>query len=161
MAPLLFSAELRPHRSATRRAIKIVTLFLLGVFIPTGIAFSLAGAWPVFGFMGLELVALILLLRWHHRSGYSVEIIRLTADALKVERRDPWGRRQSWSFPPHWLQVNIDDGAEAGPNLELRSHGKALVIGAFLAPEERLSLAEALRETLGELTSADVSHSPC
>ena len=155
--PPLFSAELRPHRSASERAVRIVTLLVLAISIPTGIVFSLIGAWPVLGFMGLEVIALIVLFRWHHRSGYSLETIRLTSAALWVERRNPWGRCQSWSFQPHWLQVNINETPNGGNHLELRSHGRALTIGAFLAAEERVSLAAALREKLSGLTSADMT----
>jgi len=154
---LLFCAELRPHRSASLGAVKVVSLFVLAVFIPTGIVFALVGAWPVFGFMGLEVAALIFLLRWHHRSGYSVETLRLTAEALRIERRDPWGRRRCWAFQPHWLQVKIEATPTGNNRLELRSHGKALVIGAFMAPEDRVSLAAALREKLRQLTSADMT----
>jgi uncharacterized membrane protein len=45
----------------------------------------------------------------------------------------------------------MDDPPEHDSQLTLRSHGRGLVIGAFLAPEERLDLANALRDALSQL----------
>ena len=56
--------------------------------------FGLIGAWPMFGFMGLELVALISLLLHHHRKTTIIERIAVTDHQLHLERVSPWGRRE-------------------------------------------------------------------
>lgn len=145
---VLFTTELRPNRSATPGAVHRLALILCVILIPAGMIFIYVGAWPVFGFLGLELVALIVLLKLHHRRGYMVERIVLTAEDLSVERLDPWGRRQCWSFQRHWVQVNLENADDLNGNLELRSHGKALTIGAFLTPPERSEAASTLRRAL-------------
>ena len=154
---VLFSAVLEPHRSADNRTIRNVGLFMAAIFVPVGVGLVVAGAWPVIGFMGLEVVALVALLRWHHNKGFAVETIALTRDRLRIERRDPWGRRRAWSFPPHWLQVNIDHSGNVENRLELRSHGNAVVIGTYMTPDERLTLAAALRDKLRALTGPDMT----
>ena len=116
--------------------------------VPTGLVFVYVGAWPVFGFLGLEIVALVALLNYHHKRSYFIERIAITIDDLRVERINPWGRRSEWSFKRHWLQVNLDEGGQRDCALELRSHGRALVIGAFLAPDERRKVARRLRDAL-------------
>ena len=145
---VLFQTELRPNRSSTLEAIQKLALVLSAVLIPAGLIFVYVGAWPVFGFLGLELVALVALLNCHHKRSYIIERISITDKNLKVERIDPWGRRYKWSFQRHWLQVNVGGNGERSCTLELRSHGRALVIGAFLNPGERHEIARLLRDAL-------------
>lgn len=145
---ILFQTELRPNRSSTPEGIRKLSLALCVALIPMGLMFVYIGAWPVFGFLGLELGAVIALLNYHHKRSYIIERIVITVDGLTVERIDPWGRRREWSFKRHWLQVNVEEDGKRNCGLELRSHGHALLIGAFLAPEERRRVARRLRDVL-------------
>lgn len=148
----VFSAVLRPHRNATLGGLYVGLTLMAIAIAGVGVAFIAIGAWPVFSFLGLEFALLFGALRWNHHAGQMFESIDLTERSLTVERVNPWGRRRSWSFQPHWMQVNVDDPPRPESRLELRSHGRALVIGAFLTPEERLEVAEALRTSLARLT---------
>src|SRR3546814_4547335 len=56
-----------------------------------GIAFLAMGAWPVFGFCGLEVVLIYVCFRLNYRSGRMFERVRLTDRALTVERHSPRG----------------------------------------------------------------------
>ena len=145
---VLFQTELRPNRSSTPGAIRKLALVLCVALVPTGLVFVYVGAWPVFGFLGLEIVALVALLNYHHKRSYVIERIAITIDDLRVERINPWGRRSEWSFKRHWLQVNLDEDSERDCALELRSHGRVLAIGAFLTPDERREVARCLRVQL-------------
>ena len=62
----------------------------------------------------------------------------------------PNGRTTEWRFNPYWLRVALDEPVEHHSQITLTSHGRSLVIGPFLAPEERASLVAALRSALGE-----------
>ncbi|MDD9876058.1 MAG: DUF2244 domain-containing protein [Magnetovibrio sp.] len=148
---VLFQAELRPNRSSTPGAIRVLALALAAVLVPAGLIFVLVGAWPVFGFLGVELIALYALLRYNHRRSYMVERIAVTEADLVVERVDPWGRRREWSFQRPWLQVNLEQSDPRHVRLELRDRGEALTIGAFLTPDERIDVAEKLRRVLAGL----------
>ena len=97
------------------------------------------------GFLGLDVVLLYLAFRWNYRQGRRAEFIRLDGPELVVRRVEPSGRRREWRFDAHWLRVTIE---ERNHQLTLSSHGRTLVVGAFLSPEERLELAEALRAAL-------------
>ena len=149
--PVLFSTELRPQRSAGPAAIRLVSLLVAGVFGIVSIVFVIAGAWPVMPFLGAEIILLSGALWLNHRAGNTVEAISLTEQALTVRRVDARGKRTDVSFAPHWLQVNIDPAPTRRSPLELRSHGRSLVIGSFLLPEERLRLARTLRRELSRL----------
>lgn len=151
---VLYSAELRPHRSATPRTATTIVLLVAVVWAIVIATFVAAGAWPVLPFLGLELLLLLLLFQLNQRAGNACEAIALTAAALTVRRTDHWGKQSQVSFPPHWLQVNLEPDPTRDNRLELRSHGRSLIIGSFLLPEEREQLAFSLRRALRRLTSA-------
>ena len=146
-----FAAVLRPNRSASVAAINLVIALLAGIFFLTGVGFMLVGAWPVLGFLGLEIVLLYLALRWNLLAAGRHETVTLTARALVVERVDPWGRRTARTFDPAWARVTLD-GRQG--RLEIRSHGRGMVVGGFLAPEERAEFAKVLRQALVKSRSA-------
>lgn len=157
--PALFDAELRPHRSLSPRGFLVLMLAACAISFAGGLAFFLAGAWPVVGFLGADVLLIYLAFRASYRSGRLVERLHLTRDRLTVSRVWPGGRSRSWEFQPYWLQVVFDDTAIADERancpLILRSHGKALAIGSFLTRQERREVAVALRQALGRV------HQPC
>jgi uncharacterized membrane protein len=46
------------------------------------------------------------------------------------------------------VRVHLEEPEEHWSRLTLRSHGRAVQVGSFLAPEDRQSLAEALKDAL-------------
>jgi len=151
--PVLYSVVLRPHRSSSIDAIRLVSGLLAVVWLAVGGVFIIVGAWPVMPFLGLEVLLIYGALRLNHHTGNTEEAISLTERALTVRRLNHWGRRTDVSFPPNWLQVNLAEPPDRRTPLELRSHGRSLVIGSFLLPEERWDLARALRRELSRLTA--------
>lgn len=150
-APLLFDAVLQPHRSLSPRGFGILMALFGGVSFAAGISFIALGAWPVFGFLGLDVALVYVAFRLNYRAARSYETVRLSEDALEVARVSARGVRESHSFQPHWVRVEIDDPPEHHSQLRLSSHGRSVVIGAFLTPEERLDFARALRAELARL----------
>ncbi len=147
----IFHATLEPHRSLSARGFVLLMGAVAAVAFCAGLAFALAGAWPVFGFLGLDAVLIYAAFKANYRSARMYETLRLTESTLTVERVGPGRRRQSWRFQPYWLRVELDAPPDRQSRLTLASHGRRLVIGAFLAPEERLEVAQALREALQRL----------
>ncbi len=145
---IFFRAELRPNCSSSGRAVNILGVLLAAVFVPVGLIFAWLGAWPVFGFMGIEGLALYGVLWLHRRFSSRHEIIALTERQVVVERVSPWGRRKTASLPRPWLQVRHQTTANQRGHLELRSHGRSLAVGGFLSPDERQAVAETLRQAL-------------
>lgn len=148
---VLYSAVLRPHRSAGIRCARLVAGIFAILMAATGTVFVLAGAWPILPFLGLEIVLLYTALRYNQRAGNAEEAINLTRRALTVRRTDHWGKQSSVSFPPDWLQVNLLPLPGDDNRLELRSHGRSLAIAGFLSPDEREALAMTLRLALRRL----------
>ena len=60
LEPTIFSAVITPHRSLGSIGFLVLMIVFGGVSFVTGIAFLLMGAWPVFGFFGLDVAAAVL-----------------------------------------------------------------------------------------------------
>lgn len=144
-----FSKVLRPHRSSSDRDVKIVSFFVFFLFIPTGTAFLIAGAWPVFGFMGLEVAGLIFAIWFNHKIGSAFEAITITDNEFRLSKVDHWGKRSYWSEKPQWLKVRFDAPSK---QLIVGVHGRHVVIGKFLLESEREALAEVLQHEVKQLS---------
>lgn len=143
-----FEALLYPHRSLSERGLLILTI---GTFLIIGLwggLFLLLGAWPIFGFIGAEWFLFWWLLRTHFRGDRRAERIRLYADRLVLQQIDPKGRVAESSFEPYWLQIVLRERGFENPALLLRSHGRAVEIGAFLGADERRQFAQQLQSVL-------------
>ncbi|MEX0758233.1 MAG: DUF2244 domain-containing protein, partial [Tistlia sp.] len=143
--PVLFEALLTPHRSLSPRGFLLLMSAIAGVAFVAGTAFFLMGAWPVFGFLGLEVLLVYGAFRINYRRAGAFERLELTSERLTVRRVGPDGAERTWRFQPYWLRVEIADPPEPDSPLRLRSHGRSLAIGSFLSAQERLDLARALR----------------
>lgn len=148
---ILFSAVLQPSVSLSASGFFFLMAALCAVSFGAGTAFLLAGAWPVLGFFGLDILLIYLAFHISYRRARRYETVRLTENRLAVEKIDPKGRAKSWEFQPYWLRVAVDDTARSNAQLTLSSHGKTLEIGAFLSPGEKRDMARALDAELRRL----------
>ncbi len=114
-------------------------------------AFTLAGAWPVGGFAGLELLAAVALLRWHGRRMRAGERVILTHGELRIIRTDAAGRRRERSLPAAWLSATIEERPGRSPGLMLTGHGHRAEIATDLGEAERRDLGRALQDALHRL----------
>lgn len=151
---IYFDAVLHPNRSLSPRGFLIVMGALAAASFVSGMVFVLKGAWPVFGFFGLDVALVYGAFRANYRAGHLTETIRLTDRALEIANIAPRGRAKSWRFEPAWLRIDVDEGTLDTARLLLWSHGKGLEIAAFLSPAERRELAMALRAALAERQAA-------
>ncbi len=139
---VFFDAVLHPHRSLPPKGFLAVMIAVGVISFVAGIAFLLMGAWPVFGFFGLDVALIYLAFRMNYRAGRMVEHVRLTDKALTIERVHPSGRIQTWQLEPTWAQARMTVTAR-GRTLRLRSRDVWVEVGKFLPEEERESFADA------------------
>jgi uncharacterized membrane protein len=108
----------------------------------------LKGAWPVMPFFGADVLVLAVAFGICLRSARRRERLLLTHDCLVIERIAPNGQAAREEIDPYWLRVDHQDPERIGCELALVSREKRFVVGSFLGPDERASLATALREAL-------------
>ena len=157
-APVLFDVLLMPNRSLPPLGFALLMAAVSLLSFGAGLAFYVIGAWPVVGFLGLDVALIYIAFRVSFRRMRAFETLRLTEHALVFERVSPGGVRRRWTFQPYWLRAEYDEPPHHGSQLRLRSHGRAVTVGAFLAPPERHDLATALRGALHRLTNPVFHH---
>lgn len=151
LEPTLFSAILTPHRSLSATGFVIVMALVGGVSFAAGIAFLLMGAWPIFGFFGLDVALVYLAFRANYRAATAFEQISVTPSELRVRKVSHRGQVSEWTLNPVWVRLDREVHEEFGiERLFLVSHGRRLPIAAFLGPQEKESFAAALAAALGQ-----------
>ena len=149
--PTIFSAVLTPHRSLSRKGFLILMTVLGLISFATGTVFLLAGAWPVFGFCGLDVLLIYCAFRLSYRRAKAYEQVTVTPSELTVRQVSHHGRISEWTLNPLWVKLDRVVHAEFGiERLFLVSHGRRLAIAGFLGPQEKESFALALSAALGE-----------
>jgi uncharacterized membrane protein len=147
-APSHFRAVLTPHRSLGPKGFMILMAAVCVVSFATGLLFYLLGAWPVIGFMGLDVLLIYIAFKLNFRALRLYETVDLTDDALTVTRVAPSGKAQSWSFNPYWVRLSLQQRLGRSSELSLASHGRRLVFASFLSDDEREDFASALSSAL-------------
>jgi uncharacterized membrane protein len=147
--PELFSALLTPHQSLNRTGFLVLMGFLSAVSFAAGLAFLLMGAWPVFGFFGLDMLAIYWAFRVNFRDAKATEEIRVTPFELRIRRVSHRGDVVEWVLNPLWVQLDQKIHAEFGiEKLYLVSKGHSISIARFLGADEKASFAKALNAAL-------------
>ena len=149
--PTLFSAILTPHRSLSGVGFLVLMLAVGGLSFVAGVVFYILGAWPVVGFLGLDVALIYWAFRANYRSAAAYEQVTITPSELKVRKVSHRGEVQEWTLNPVWVRLARETHVEFGiERLFLVSHGRRLTIAGFLGPREKESFAAALAAALGE-----------
>lgn len=147
--PTLFSARVTPHRSLNRTGFLVLMAFVGAVSFVAGIVCWLMGAWPVFGFFGLDVLVIYWAFRVNFRSADATEDIVMTPSEIRVRRVNHRGDVMEWTLNPLWVQLEKTGDPEFGiERLYLVSRGRRLSIGYFLGPEEKEGFSKALLAAL-------------
>ena len=151
LEPTIFSAVITPHRSLPHLGFLVLMIAFGTVSFITGVMFMLTGAWPVFGFFGLDVLLLYWAFRANYRAARAYEEVEVTCARLMVRKVSPRGRVREWALNPLWVRlikvVHEDFGIE---KLLLVSRGRQLAVGTFLSPDEKESFAAELTKALSE-----------
>jgi uncharacterized membrane protein len=153
--PVVFNAEVRPNRSLPNNGFYVLMGAIALVSFTAGIAFMMAGAWPVLGFFGLDVLLVWLAFRISYRDGRRLETIEITRREIRVGRRYPTGHQTWFRLPSAWTRVALAGAGEPDVQAQLTAMGKTLIIGAMLSPKERESLAAAVRDALDAAQRSD------
>ena len=147
--PVLFSVRLTPHRSLNRTGFVLVMTFLSVISFATGVAFLIMGAWPVFGFLGLDVLAIYIAFKINFGRARAREEITVTPSELRVRRVSHRGHVVEWVLNPLWVRLDEIVHDEFGTErIYLVSRGRRVSVGSFLGAEEKASFAKALRAGL-------------
>jgi uncharacterized membrane protein len=138
--------HLYPHRSLSRRGFALLMGCIAAVSFAAGIGFLLIGAWPVFGFFGLDVVLIWWALKRNFRDGKAKETITINNHDVSLTRHRPGKQDVELDFVRSWTRVELetDEKRDLIGRLFLVSRGAKIEIGSFLSPDDRKSLCSTL-----------------
>jgi uncharacterized membrane protein len=151
LEPTIFSVVITPHRSLPRAGFLILMAVFGGASFISGMAFLMMGAWPIFGFFGLDVLLLYLAFRLNYRHAAAYEEVTMTPVALTVRKVSHRGKVREWVLNPLWVRLEKIVHEEFGiEKLLLVSRGRQLAIANFLGPDEKANFAAAFGKALNE-----------
>jgi uncharacterized membrane protein len=148
--PKTWRATLTPHRSLSRKGFVILMSVIAGLNFAGSLFFYVIGAWPVVGFMGLD----VALVWWAFHANFAdarrAEHIEITPHELVLRRLADRKPSQEQRFARRWVRVELEEDREREliGALYLRFRGKRTEIASFLGAQERLAFAQALKAAL-------------
>ena len=140
-----------PYRSLSVKGFRILIAVLASLMSFIGLGFYVLGAWPVVGFLGLEIFIVWYAFKWNYRSGQLVETVAITPQQVDITRTDWRGRSKTICLNGVWIKAELDTKEKRKCRLYLRQHASKMAIGAFMPPAEKPSLAAALNEAFARL----------
>ena len=146
----IFAARLFPRRSFTPAAARRL---LAATFVASALfslPFYLAGAWPIVGFLGLDVALLGLAFRISFRAARAYEDYRLSYLELEFAQVSARGARREWRFNPAWVTLERGETGPMAERLALRSGGRRQEIASFLGADEKAAFAGDLGRALAE-----------
>jgi uncharacterized membrane protein len=144
-----FRALLKPHRSLGRTGFLALMSALGFGWLVTSIIFLVHGAWPVFGFCGLDMLGIYVAFRLNYRAARAREEVTLSRTLLDIRKIAPSGKSEAHSFNPFWTRFSVSRHSELGiTQMSVTSRNETVAIGSFLNPDDRESFAKAFSRAL-------------
>ena len=147
----ILSVRLRPHRSLTPSQFRVLLCAVGAGGVVASLPFVVMGAWPVAGFMGLDVLAVYLAFKASFKSARAYEDVELTVLELLVAKVSPRGHRAEWRFNPSWVRLRRKEHEDYGTlRIDVLSRGRALEVASFLGPEQKAAFFERLARGLAQ-----------
>ena len=147
----LLDMRIRPHRSLTAANFRLLMIVFSLVGIVSSLPFIVMGAWPVAGFMGVDVLIFYLAFKANFRAARAYEDIVVTPLELRLAKVSAQGARREFRFHPAWVRLDKTEHEEFGiQHLALRSRGRVVEVAAFLGPEDKAQFASGLTSALNE-----------
>ncbi len=148
---LIFRTRIRPHRSLDARGFRLLIAIFAASCAASSIPFVVLGAWPVAGFLGLDILLLYMAFRLNYRAARAYEDVSVTPVELSVERVSAAGRRREWRFSPGFVRLERQEMEDYGvTRLDLVSRGRRVEVAAALGPQARADFARDLSMALAQ-----------
>lgn len=138
----------QPNSSLSPRDVVKLMAVLAAINLLVGLGFTLAGAWLVMPFAGLELLAFGYAFYYVYSHASDFDSIEILEDTVVIESKSPQASTRQ-EFQRYWIHVILREVAKDRTGIFIGSHGKELEFGRrFLDEEQRVFLVRALKEKL-------------
>lgn len=145
----IYRVRLWPNQSLTRTGLRwVLGITALGLCIPLLPVLGTAVFWGLVPFLAVAFWGLWFAIRRNGRNLSLNETLWIWRDEIRVERREPRGRILRWQATPMETRIKLHKDAQVEDYLTLKGAGREIELGAFLAPEERIALADEIENAL-------------
>ena len=108
----------------------------------------LKGAWPVFGFFGLDVLLVYIFFKINFKSGKKKEVITLTKNKLIIKIYNSEKTFKTFKLDSNWLKINLIKLKNHTNKLQISSKNKSIIIGSFLRYQEKIDVIYSLEKAL-------------
>jgi len=144
----LYEITLYPYRSLNKLGFFILMFVLAFISFVAGIIFMLKGAWPVFGFFGLDVLLVYIFFKINFKSGKKKEVIILTKNKLIIKIYNSEKTFKTFKLDSNWLKINLIKLKNHTSKLQISSKNKSIIIGSFLRYQEKIDVIYSLEKAL-------------
>ncbi|WP_127143780.1 DUF2244 domain-containing protein [Pelagibacterium montanilacus] len=138
----IYAVTLSPHRALDRAGMHRVIAFTALLALVPGLVFFSMGAWPVVGFLGLEVLLLYWAMSHSLNEVHAFEEVVLHRHSLELRSVSARGKEKRLRFNPFFVRFSTERDDEGRITaLRLASREGALEIGAFLGPDDKALFA--------------------
>jgi len=146
---LVFKARLTPYRSLGPSGFKLLMGLIGLICFVVGLVFTIAGVWPIMGFMGLD----VLLIYWAFKSNYKAaeayEDVEVSRAHVLLSKVSPKGRKTDHHFDQFGTRFETEKHEEIGiTKMRLTNRARSVEFGYFLNPADRASFADAFSQAM-------------
>lgn len=147
----IFEAKLHGHRSLSRKGLFLLMAFVGVAGVLVSIPFLLLGAWPIAGFMGVDVLLIYLAFRYNNATAQAYEQIILSRIELLFRSVSWRGKVREIRFNPLWTRLEMQEHPEFGVEKLSLVQGRARVeIAGMLGRDERSEFASDFQRALAE-----------
>lgn len=145
----VYSVGLWPNQSLGQGGYRFALwIAAAGVAIPMSIVAGTPAFWGLLPFAAGTVLALRYALRRNRRDLRYSESLEVWPDEIRVVRHEAGGRCLRWQAEPMRVRVRLHGDGPVEDYLTLTGGGREIELGAFLSPEERVSLAAEIEAAL-------------
>ena len=136
-----YRLEAWPYRSLPPRGfVWVIGLTAAGLGLPLLAVIGSPVMWGLLPFVVLSVWGLWHAIRRSYRGAATREVLLLTRQSLTLTRSDPGREARVWQTNPYWVRVGLRANGPVEDYLVLTDGRREIELGAFLSPEERISL---------------------
>ena len=145
----LIKLRLEPSKSLRPEGANLV-LVILGCFglVISG-SFMVFGAWPVIGFMALDVLLICIMFQAQYRRSERGQEITISNDKIEIKYFKGGSCVKTVLLNKYWAKLEHFNSFNRQSKLMFSSHGKFSEIGGFLSLKEKQKLAADLEPLLG------------
>jgi uncharacterized membrane protein len=145
----LVKLRLEPSKSLRPEGANLVLVILGGFGLVISGSFMVFGAWPVFGFMALDVLLICIAFQAQYRRSNRGQEITISNDKIEIKYFKGGVCVKTILLNKYWAKLEQFNCFNRRSKLMFSSHGKFSEIGEFLSLKEKQKLVADLKPLLG------------